>query len=130
MSKMLMIIFLVITVKGGAQDCSMLKDGSYEMYYDSTKEVVSRFRIIGSDYLSADIGNQKEYNIVKLDVCSFQIESKEPIDESKLTEIQLILSKQKSYFEITRVEGNEYYFICRVNLHINCGTGKFVRRPY
>ena len=130
MFKIFIIIFLVTSVRGIAQDCSMLEEGRYEMYYDSTKEAVSQFRIIGSTYVSADIGNQKEFNIIKLGLCGFQIENKEPIDESKLTEFQLMLSKQKSYYEITRVKGNVYYFICRVNLHINCGTGKFVRRPY
>jgi hypothetical protein len=60
--------------------------------------------------------------------CSFRLENNAKVDESKLTEVQRMLAKQKPYFEIIKVEGNVYYFVCRIDLHIQCGSGKFIRK--
>ena len=43
------------------------------------------------------------------------------------TDLQKMLLQQKPYFEIYKVEENEYYFICRIDLHVQCYSGKFIR---
>ncbi|MBD3583907.1 hypothetical protein [Flavobacterium selenitireducens] len=111
-----------------AQNCSLLKDGKYEMFYDSAEENVSAFEIKDNKYFSVEDNNEEGYIINELDKCCFQILKPELKNDSNLTEFQKIINRQKRYFEITGVEGNVFYFICRVNLHVNCGTGKFVKK--
>ena len=109
------------------QNCSMLKNGKYEIQYDAKDRNSSLFKIDGNHYSAFEDGDKKDYEINMLSNCSFQLENNAKVDESKLTEFQRIIAKQKPYFEIIKVEGNVYYFVCRIDLHIQCGSGKFIR---
>lgn len=106
----------------------MLENGTYEMQYDSEDMNSSSFEIFGNRYYTYEDNGKKEYEIKMLSNCSFQLLNKEIVDETKLTEFQKIISEQKTYFEITKIEGNIYYFVCRIDLHVQCGTGKFIRK--
>ena len=128
MEKYLVIIFFNLSVTSFGQNCSMLKNGKYDIQYDSIQRNLSQFEINGNKYYTTDDNGKKESDIKMLSNCSFYIENKEKVDESKLTEFQKIISKQKPYFEIIKVEGNIYYFVCRIDLHIQCGSGKFIRK--
>ncbi|MES2574803.1 MAG: hypothetical protein V4572_07660 [Bacteroidota bacterium] len=127
MEKYLIIIILSSSLTSFGQNCSMLKNGKYEMQYDTKDRNFSYFEINGNQYHAFQNGDKIDCEIKMLSNCSFQLENNDKVDESKLTEVQRILAKQKSYFEITKVEGNVYYFVCRIDLHIQCGSGKFIR---
>ncbi|MFC5684569.1 hypothetical protein ACYE2N_06775 [Flavobacterium sp. MAHUQ-51] len=128
MKKYLTIFILSLGLNSIGQNCSMLVNGEYETQYDDKDWSSYRFEIKGNHYYTFDEKVKKDYEIVLLSKCSFILESVEKLDESKLTEFQKVISKQKPYFEITKVEGNIYYFICRVDLHVQCGTGKFIKK--
>lgn len=106
----------------------MLKNGKYETEYDRKEVNANSFEINENHYIFYEEGIRKDYKIKMLSNCNFEVENNDKIDESKLTEFQKMLAKQKPYFEITKVEGNVYYFVCRIDLHIQCGSGKFVRK--
>ncbi len=127
MKKYLIIIFLNLSFSSFGQNCSMLKNGKYEIQYDSKDRNSSLFEIDGNHYYAFEDGDKKDYEIKMLSNCSFRIENNAKVDESKLTEVQILLAKQKPYFEIIKVKGNVYYFVCRIDLHIQCGSGKFIR---
>jgi len=110
------------------QNCSMLKDGKYEIQYDTKERNLSLFEIDGNHYYAFEDGDKKDYEIKMLSNCSFRLENNDKVDESKLTEVQKMLGKQKPYFEIIKVEKNVYYFVCRIDLHVQCGSGKFIRK--
>lgn len=105
----------------------MLKNGKYEAIYDDKNRQSSQFEVNGNKYSTFEDGIKKDYEIISLSNCSFWIKDDEKIDETKLTEFQKIISRQQPYFEITRTEENVYYFVCRENLHVQCGTGKFIK---
>lgn len=127
MEKYLIIIILSLSLTSFGQNCSMLKNGKYEMQYDTKDRNLSFFEINGNQYYAFQNGEKMDCEIKILSNCSFRLENNDKVDESKLTEVQRILAKQKPYFEITKVEGNVYYFVCRIDLHIQCGSGKFIR---
>ena len=129
MKKYLLTIMFCLNFSAFGQNCSMLKNGKYETLYDGRDNYSDPFEIKENNYILYQNRVNKDYKIRMLGNCSFQIENIEKVDESKLTEFQKILNKQKPYFEITKVEGNVYYFVCRINLHIQCGSGKFVGKP-
>lgn len=122
------IIILNLSFFSFGQNCTMLKDGKYETQYDDKNRGSNLFEINGSHYYTYQDDVKKDYEIITLENCSFRLKNNEKVDESKLTEIQKIIAKQEPYFEITKVEGNTYYFVCRINLHIQCGSGKFVKK--
>lgn len=128
MEKYLVLFFFNLSVTFYGQNCSMLKNGKYEIQYNSIQRNSSQFEINGNKYYTNDDKGKKESDIKMLSKCSFQLENKEKVDESKLTEFQKIISKQKPYFEIINVEENIYYFVCRIDMHIQCGSGKFIRK--
>jgi len=128
MKKYLMIFILSLSFPSFGQNCSMLKNGKYETQYDDKNHDSSLFEINGNHLYSYQDGTKKEYEIISLSNCSFQLKNNEKVDESKLTDFQKMILKQETYFEITKVEGNIYYFICRVDLHIQCGTGIFIKK--
>ena len=97
------------------------------MYYDSSEKLVSTFVKKGNQYYFIEDNIEKVGSIINLDKCNFRFESGHKMEDDKITEIQRLLSAQKIYYEISKVENNTYYFICRVNLHVNCGTGKFIK---
>ncbi len=127
MKKYLTIIILSLCLSSFGQNCSILKNGKYETQYDDKNHGSSLFEIKENHYYTYEDNAKKDYEIVTLSDCSFQLKNNEKVDESKLTEFQKIISKQKPYFEIIKVEGNTYYFVCRIDLHIQCGTGKFIK---
>ena len=106
----------------------MLQNGKYEIQYDEKERNSSLIEIKGNHYYTDQDDGKKDYEIIALSNCSFSLKNNEKVDESKLTEFQKIISKQKPYFEITKVEKNIYYFVCRIDLHIQCGSGKFIRK--
>lgn len=127
MKRYLTIIIFSLNLCSFGQDCSMLKNGKYEAIYDDKNRQSSQFEVNGNKYSTFEDGIKKDYEIISLSNCSFWIKDDEKIDETKLTEFQKIISRQQPYFEITRTEENVYYFVCRENLHVQCGTGKFIK---
>ena len=128
MKKYLIIFILSLSFACFGQNCSMLENGKYEVQFDSKDYNSNLFEISGNHYYTYQDGVKKDYEIKILGNCSFQLKNSDKVDESKLTEFQKILAKQETYFEITKVEGNIYFFVCRVDLHIQCGTGKFIKK--
>jgi len=128
MEKYLTIIILSLGLSSFGQNCSMLKNGKYEAQYDDKNRGSSSFEIKENHYFTYHDEAKEDYEIITLSNCSFRLKNNEKIDESKLTEFQKVISKQQPYFEITKVEGNTYYFVCRIDLHIQCGTGKFIKK--
>ncbi|MBD3584093.1 hypothetical protein [Flavobacterium selenitireducens] len=124
----LLLLTLAFNSEIYSQNCSVLENGIYEMFYDSNQISVGNFEINDDKYLYLENNIKKVGDFIKLDNCSFRIATNEKTDDSELTEVQRLLKKQKNYFEITKVERDVYYFICRVNLHINCGSGKFIKK--
>ena len=127
MEKYLTIIIFSLGLSSFGQNCSMLKNGKYETQYDNKSHSVILFEIKENHYTYQN-DEKKGYEIVMLSNCSFRLKNNEKIDESEFTEFQKAILKQKTYFEITKIEGNNYYFVCRVDLHIQCGTGKFIKK--
>jgi hypothetical protein len=128
MKKHLVIIILNLGFFSFGQNCAMLKDGKYQTQYDDKNQGSNLFEINGNHYYAYQDGAKKDYEIITLGNCSFRLKNNEKVDKSKLTEFQKIIAKQEPYFEITKVEGNTYYFVCRINLHVQCGSGKFVKK--
>lgn len=121
------LLFFFLTFSSFGQNCSMLKDGKYEIRYNDQLTGYEKFEIIGDKYYYYENGVKQEIKIKLIDSCTFQFINEDIVDESKLTELQILLRNQKIYFEIVKVEETGYFFICRVDLHIICGNGKFVK---
>ena len=128
MEKYLILIIYCVSFTSFGQNCSMLKNGKYEIQYDEKERNSSLIEINGNHYYTDQYDLEKDYEIVMLSNCSLRIKNNKKVDESTLTKFQKIISKQKPYFEITKVEGNISYFVCRIDLHIQCGSGKFIRK--
>ena len=128
MEKYLIIMLFSINLISFGQNCSFLKDGSYELQYDGKDSTSSLVAIRGNYYYTYENNIKKEGAIKILNNCTFRFENNEKVDESELTEFQKIIAKQKPFFEVTKVEGNVYYFLCRINLHVQCGSGQFIRK--
>ncbi|MDP5000618.1 MAG: hypothetical protein NWQ15_01870 [Flavobacterium sp.] len=129
MKYLFFILFLVSLASVQAQNCHMLKDGKYRVEYDSVFKNYPKysFEIKGNVYYKFENEIKRDFKIIKISDCSFSLENDEIIDESKLTDLQKMLLQQKPYFEIYKVEENEYYFICRIDFHVQCYSGKFIR---
>ena len=129
MKYLLIIFFLTNLFFVQGQSCQMLKDGVYNIEYDSVFKNYPKhkFEINGNQYSTFENDVNKNFEIIKINDCSFRLKNDEIIDESKLTDLQKVLVKQKPYFEIYKVEGDVYYFICRVDLHVQCYSGKFIK---
>ena len=125
-----MYLIIVNIYSLSAQKCSLPTDGKYDVLYDSEFKNYPKydFEIVGSHYYIYENGEKKEYEIVKLDDCSFRLKDNEIIDETKLTELQKVLNRQKPYFDIYKTERNTYYFVCRIDLHIQTYSGQFIQR--
>ena len=121
------LFLLILSLPCFGQNCKMLEDGKYELLYDSINQDSTFFEINKDKYSTNLNGEIKDFEIKILSNCSFRLKSNEVVDESKLTEFQKVISKQSFYYEITKVEGNVYYFKCKVNLHVQCGTGRFIK---
>lgn len=128
MKSLLILILTVMTIPFFGQNCTMLTNGKYDLYYDLNDSISSSFEINNNQLFTEQNDEKKVFEIKILDPCRFKILNKEEIDWSQLSDIQKILAKQERSFEITKVEGNSYSFICIINEHINCGTGKFIRK--
>lgn len=128
MEKYLILIILSVSFTSFGQNCSMLKNGKYEIQYDEKERNSSLIEINGNHYYTNQYDLEKDYEIIMLSNCSFRLKNNKKVDESTLTKFQKIISKQKPYFEITKVEGNISYFVCRIDLHIQCGSGKFIKK--
>lgn len=122
-------LFIVSLASVQAQNCHMLKNGKYSIEYDTKFKNYPKyeFEIKGNVYYKFENDIKRDFKIIKISDCSFSLENDEIIDESKLTDLQKMLVQQKPYFEIYKVEENEYYFICRIDLHVQCYSGKFIR---
>lgn len=68
------------------QDFSKLENGKYETQYDDINRESSQFEICGNKYYTFQDGIKKNYEIVLLSNCSFQLKINEKIDQTKLTE--------------------------------------------
>lgn len=129
MKYLLFIFFLTNLVFVKAQNCNIPKDGKYSIEYDDKFKNYPKcvFEIKGNDYYQFENDKKKDFKIIKISDCIYKLENKEVIDESKLTDLQKKLIKQQPYFEIQKVEGNVYYFVCREDLHVLCYSGKFIK---
>lgn len=128
MEKYLILFIISLSISSFGQNCSMLKNGKYEIQYDAKERNSSLIEINGNHYYTHHDDGKKDYEIITLSNCRFRLKNNEKVDESKLTEFQKIISKQKPYYEIIKVEGSVYYFVCRIDLHVQCGTGKFIKK--
>ncbi|MBG6188438.1 hypothetical protein [Flavobacterium sp. CAN_S2] len=128
MEKYLILFIISLSLSSFGQNCSMLKNGKYEIQYDAKERNSSLIEINGNHYYTDHDDGKKDYEIITLSNCSFRLKNNKKVDESKLTEFQNIIFKQKPYFEIIKVEGSVYYFVCRIDLHVQCGTGKFIKK--
>lgn len=129
MKHLLFIFFMTNLFFVQAQNCNIPKDGKYSIEYDSKFENYPKcvFEIKGNDYYQFENDKKKDFKIIKISDCIYKLENKEVIDESKLTDLQKKLIKKQPYFEIQKVEGNVYYFVCREDLHVLCYSGKFIK---
>jgi len=128
MEKYLTIFILSLSFTSFGQNCSMLENGKYEITYFDKKVNPSLFEIVGNHYYTFQDGTKKEFEIKMLSKCSFELKDNEKVDETKLTEFQKVIAKLKPFFEITKVEENVYYFVCIIDLHVQCGNGKFTKK--
>ena len=112
-----------------AQNCSMLENGNYRVEFDDANNPnsVSTFKLQDKSVFFMNNNVVDEYELIQLGKCHYTLKSKEKIDESKFTDFQKMLIKQGWYYDITKVVENVYYFTMRVNLHIQCGSGRFVK---
>jgi uncharacterized protein YcgL (UPF0745 family) len=120
------LLFLKLSVLASGQDCKMLQNGTYELQWSGSEDKFL-IEINDNQYFSLDNNQKKSFTIKALNACTFELEKNENDDASELTEFQKILSKQGFYIQITHVEGNCYHFICHVNLHIQCGSGRYLK---
>ncbi len=121
------ILFLFFRFTSFAQNCKMLEDGKYQMKNDNQNHDSSFFEINKNVYSTSFNGEINVFEIKTLSNCSFELKNIEVVDDSKMTEFERAIYRQGYYYEITKVEGNEYFFTCKVDLHIQCGSGKFIK---
>lgn len=126
MRKYLIILFFISFAVYG-QNCSMLKEGLYRTHYEGQTENFQEFEIVKGEYHSRVGDVIKKFKIKMLNECSFQIVNDDVIEDSELSEFQKVIRKQEYYFKIEKVENDNYYFTCIVDLHVICGNGKFVK---
>jgi len=120
------LLFLKLSVLASGQDCKMLQNGTYELQWSGSEDKFL-IEINDNQYFSLDNNQKKSFTIKALNACTFELEKNENDDASELTEFQKILSKQGFYIQITQVVGNCFYFICHVNLHVQCGSGRYLK---
>lgn len=120
-----LIIICSLSVFG--QDCSILKNGTYQIEYDTSfKNYPKRLYQIENNNCYVTENNTKEkYHIVKLNKCAFRLESEKLLDTSKLTQLEKQLAKREPFFDIYKVDGNTYYFVYRIDLHVQSFSGRF-----
>jgi len=116
-----------------AQNCSQLRNGTYRIEYDYneiSKDSYPKniYEIVnGKCFVTFENGERKEFDIIKFGVCSFRLESNEILDTTNFTPLQKVLSMQRPYFDILKTEGNQYYFIFKIDLHVRSFSGRFLR---
>lgn len=99
------------------------------MEYDSLFKDYPKYhyKLVNNKCYVIDDGKEKEYDIIKFSECRFRLKSNEPIDTTKFTPLQKVLYRQQPFFDIYKVEGNNYYFVNRVDLHVQSYSGRFAR---
>lgn len=111
-----------------SQNCSQLKNGTYKIEYDRSfkgyKKYIYEF-INDTCYITGDTGREK-FQITRSSNCTFRLKSEKPLDESNMTDFQKIISKQKPFYDIYKVDKNMYWFVLRVDLHVQECSGKFI----
>lgn len=122
-----LIVVCSLSVLG--QDCSILKNGTYRVEYDSSfsNYPKSLYRIVNNNCYVTENNNQEKYHIVKLNKCAFRLTSDKILDTSKLTQLEKLLTKREPFFDIYKVDGNTYYFVYRVDLHVQSYSGRFLK---
>lgn len=131
MAKYLFLLFfnLVGFYSAFGQGCSQLKNGTYIIEYDSSFRNYPKFgyEIVNKNCYIVEDGKKKVYDIIKIGECQFRLKSNEPVDTTNFTPLQKALHMQQPFFDIYKVEGNYYYFVNRVDLHVQIYSGRFVR---
>jgi len=114
-----------------AQNCSIPENGNYRVEFDDANNPNSgsTFKLQNKTVYFMTNNAIDEYELFQLGKCQYTLKSKENVNESKFTDFQKMLIKQGWYYDITNVVENVYYFIMRIDLHIQCGSGKFVKLP-
>jgi len=132
--KVLLLFSLAIEVSCAlpSQNCSQLKNGFYEIEYDSAfKESPKRRLEINNNtcYINQE-GFIKKYEIRKTSTCNFWLYDSAFMDERKLTGLQkdLRLGKNIPTYDIYKTEGTSYYFTVKVNGDMTLFSGKFNKR--
>ena len=112
-----------------AQNCSNLKNGIYDIEYDSLfrEYPKARFEIAGDTCYVTTNGVRKYYEMVIFYKCTFSLRDTAKIDKTKLTEFQKQSLSRKPFYEIYKVDGNSYFFIYKVDAHIQINSGRFVK---
>ena len=131
MTKFLIFLFLTLSCFSSVsgQNCSQLPDGTYIIEPDSSFKNFPQYRyeIVKNKCYTEEDGKMKEYDIIRFSECRFRFKSNVPIDTTNFTPLQKALYRQQPFFEIYKVEGNYYYFVNRVDLHVQSYSGRFVR---
>jgi hypothetical protein len=130
MKQMLLILFAIaIFCSAYSQNCSHLKNGTYDLVYDSLYQNYSkgRYEILDSTCYVIQDGLKKEYELKNPYDCRFWLVSKDVIDTTKLNNLAKILLKRQPFYDIYKVEGNTYYFVLRVDLHVRIYSGRFIK---
>ena len=129
MKQIFILTLIIIPFVSFAQNCSQLKNGIYKIEYDSSfRNYPKQFYEILNNECFVTVDRQKtKYEIKRTSECSFRLISDEIVDTSKLNDLQKVHLKQKPYFDIYNVEANSYYFVFRVDLHIQSYSGKFIK---
>jgi hypothetical protein len=130
MKQTLFLLFsFAIFYSGFSQNCSHLKNGTYELVYDSAYQNYpkAQYEVLDSICYVTQDGIKKEYKIKTPYECRFWLVSTEVIDTTKLNNLQKYLFQRQIFYDIYKVESNTYYFILRVDLHVRIYSGKFIK---
>jgi hypothetical protein len=127
------LIFLFLTLTGfnsvSGQNNSPLPDGTYIIEPDSLFRFYpkSRYEIAKNKCYIVENGKKYEYDFIGFGKHQFRLKSNALIDTTNFTPLQKYLNSRQPFFDIYKVDGDYYYFVNRVDLHVRIYSGRFVK---